>query len=117
MNATHTVLRLADRLNAPEADSVAEVLHETGRRARRAAPRLATARAPEKNPALTAMAHALRAAAAAILDANRADLAEARRKGQTPAFLDRLTLDEARIEAMAAGVGSTAWLPPPGRGG
>src|SRR4051794_8619792 len=113
MNATHTVLRLADRLNAPEADSVAEVLHETGRRARRAARRLATARAQEKNRALTAMAQALRAAAAAILDANRADLAEARRKGQTPAFLDRLTLDEARIEAMAAGVESIAALPDP----
>src|SRR3954462_4980632 len=54
MNATHTLVRIADRLNAPGADSVAEVLHEMGRRARRAARRLATASAEEKSGALRA---------------------------------------------------------------
>src|SRR3954462_9709528 len=63
MNATHsTVLRIADRLNAPEADSVAGVagaMNAMGRRARNAARRLATASGQEKNAALQAMAQAI----------------------------------------------------------
>src|SRR3954454_12029540 len=70
MNATQTaVVRIADRLNAPEADSVAGVagfMSETGRRARGAARRLATASAEEKNAALSAMAEAIRATASTI---------------------------------------------------
>ena len=47
------------------------------------------------------MAAALRAHKADILTANREDLAEAKAAGATPAFLDRLALDDQRVEGMA----------------
>jgi glutamate-5-semialdehyde dehydrogenase len=75
-----------------------------GRDARRAARVLALAPASQKNQALTAMAKAIRGALAAILAANREDRAEAASSGANAAFLDRLTLDAARVEAMAAGL-------------
>ena len=84
-----------------------------GQKARRAARRLALATAEEKDAALRAMATAIRAAAPAILSANAGDLADARSAGQTAAFLDRLTLDEARVEALAGAVASIAELPDP----
>ena len=117
MNATQSsVVRLADRLNAADAESVpdvAGVMAELGRRARAAARRLSLAGAEEKNAALRAMAAAIRAAAAAILAANADDVAAAKAAGQTPAFLDRLALDEARLEAVAAAVEGVAELPDP----
>ncbi|MFL5317374.1 MAG: gamma-glutamyl-phosphate reductase, partial [Microvirga sp.] len=84
-----------------------------GRNARAAARRLSLAGAEEKNAALRAMAAALRSAAAAILAANADDVAAAKAAGQTPAFLDRLALDEARLEAVAAAVEGVAALPDP----
>jgi glutamate-5-semialdehyde dehydrogenase len=48
-----------------------------------------------------------------LLAANEIDLAAARAKNTTPALLDRLTLDEARIESMAAGLEAIATLPDP----
>jgi len=72
-----------------------------GRGARKAARVLALAPAAQKNRALAAMAKAIRSSEAAILAANREDLAEAKASNATAAFLDRLTLDAARIEAMA----------------
>ncbi|HZB38394.1 MAG TPA: glutamate-5-semialdehyde dehydrogenase [Beijerinckiaceae bacterium] len=114
MNATHnSVVRLADRLNAPEAESVPGLMAELGRRGRAAMRRLSFATTGEKNAALQAMAAAIRAAAPAILVANAEDLDEARAGGQSAAFLDRLALDEARVEAIAAAVGSIAELPDP----
>jgi glutamate-5-semialdehyde dehydrogenase len=116
MNATRTLARLAGRLNAPEAESVqdaATLMAELGRRARAAMRRLALAKAEEKNTALQAMAAAIHAAAPAILAANTEDLKEARAGGQSAAFLDRLALNEARVEAMAAAVASIAELPDP----
>jgi glutamate-5-semialdehyde dehydrogenase len=50
------------------------------------------------------MAKAIRQSRAAILGANADDVAEAKAKGATPAFLDRLALDAERIEAIAAGL-------------
>src|SRR5580700_9553616 len=79
-------------------------MRDIGREARQAARALALASASQKNRALAAMAKAIRGAAAAILAANREDLADARAAGATAAFLDRLTLDTARIEAMAEGL-------------
>ena len=73
-------------------------------RARAAAHALALAPAAQKNRALAAMAKAIRAARAAILAANAEDVAEAKSAGATAAFLDRLTLDAQRIEAMADGL-------------
>ena len=48
-----------------------------------------------------------------LLAANEIDLAAARAKNTTPALLDRLTVDEARIESMAAGLEAIATLPDP----
>ena len=75
-----------------------------GRDARAAARVLALATAAHKNRALAAMAEAVRGSRAAILAANAEDLAEAKAGGASPTFLDRLQLDAAGIEAMAAGI-------------
>src|SRR5579862_7200569 len=80
------------------------VMRDIGRDARLAARALALAPAAQKNRALAAMAEAMRGSRAAILAANREDLAAAKAAGATAAFLDRLTLDAARIEAMAEGL-------------
>ena len=79
-------------------------MRELGREARAAAGVLALAPAAQKNRALAAMTTAIRDAEPAILAANADDLAEAKAAGATAAFLDRLTLDTARVEAMAEGL-------------
>jgi glutamate-5-semialdehyde dehydrogenase len=81
--------------------------------ARRAARALAKAGGAGKDRALLAMAAGLTASRSRILAANAGDVAAARTAGQTPAFVDRLTLTESRIEAMARGVRQVADLPDP----
>jgi len=85
-------------------DDIAAAMGEIARGARSAARVLALAPAEQKNRALALMAAAVRAQAAAIMDANAEDVAEARSSGVTGAFLDRLSLDPARVEAMATGI-------------
>jgi glutamate-5-semialdehyde dehydrogenase len=92
---------------------LAQTMREIGVRARRAARTLALASTAQKNNALAAMAAAIRADHAAISAANAEDIAEARKGGMTPAFLDRLTLNPERIEAMAAGIEAVAALADP----
>jgi glutamate-5-semialdehyde dehydrogenase len=84
-----------------------------GSAARAAAHRIALASPQAKADALRAAAAALRARRAEILAANAQDMADARARGTGPAFLDRLLLDDARIEAMAKGVEEIAALPDP----
>lgn len=75
-------------------------------KARAAARVLALAPPEQKDRALEAMARTIRENAAAILAANAEDVAEARASGNaTSAFIDRLTLTPARVEAMAEGIG------------
>ena len=83
---------------------IAATMAELGRRGRAAARVLALAPTERKDRALAAMAKAIRATTARIMAANAEDLADARKAGATGAFLDRLTLTEARIEAVAAGI-------------
>ena len=83
---------------------IAAAMAEIGRNARAAARVLALAPPEQKDRALDRMAAAIRAQAGQILAANAEDVAEARNSGATDAFLDRLTLNEARVEAMAAGM-------------
>jgi len=90
-----------------------ESVQEVCRRAKLAARTLATLDESVRNAALEAIAAALEASVAEILEANRADLAAAREAGLSDALLDRLTLDERRIEAMAAGAQDIAALPDP----
>jgi glutamate-5-semialdehyde dehydrogenase len=82
-------------------------------RAQAAARVLSLAPAAQKDRALDAMERAIRADAAAILAANAEDVAEARGAGVTGAFLDRLTLTQARVEAMADGIATVRAIPDP----
>src|SRR3974390_2582141 len=86
------------------AGDLASVMAGIGRDARAAARVLALAPAAQKTKALARMAAALRADAKRILAANADDLAEAQKNGVSGAFLDRLTLSDSRIEAMASGI-------------
>jgi glutamate-5-semialdehyde dehydrogenase len=83
------------------------------RAARQAAHALAVCGTRVKDEALAQMARALEEKTGALLEANRGDLERARAKGLTRAFLDRLTLTEARIEEMATGLRQIAALPDP----
>jgi glutamate-5-semialdehyde dehydrogenase len=82
-------------------------------RARRAAIDLAGIPGDRRAAALVAAAARIRADSAAILEANARDVAAAPGYGLTPAATDRLTLDPARVEAIAAGVEAVAGLPDP----
>jgi len=79
-------------------------LGEIGRSARAAARTMALASTAQKDRALELMAAAIRAQSSCILAANADELAEARASGVSGAFLDRLMLDAARVEAIAAGI-------------
>lgn len=84
-----------------------------GRAAVEAAQVLACATTGQKNAALTAAAAALRVRVPDILAANARDMTAGEASGLSGAMLDRLKLDEARIEAMAQGVEQIAALPDP----
>ena len=92
---------------------VSSVMREIGLRARTASRVLALAPAEQKNCALAGMAAAVREQASAILSANAEDVAEAKAAGVTGAFLDRLSLDAARVEAIAAGIEAVGALKDP----
>jgi glutamate-5-semialdehyde dehydrogenase len=92
---------------------ISAAMAEIGRGARAAARALALAPAAQKDRALGSMAAAIRSQASAILAANAEDLAEARTAGLTGAFLDRLTLDPKRVEAIAAGIDAVRVLKDP----
>src|SRR5438128_6581516 len=81
--------------------------------ARAAARALATAPARAKDAALVEAAARLRRTEGGILDANRGDVERARAAGESAAFVDRLTLTSARIDAMARGLAEIAALPDP----
>ena len=83
------------------------------RKARTASRSLALCSTERKNAALLSLAKALRANASAILEANRKDLEVAKNSGREGAFLERLTLNHARIAAMATSVEEVAALPDP----
>ena len=82
-------------------------------RARRAARTLALLGRAEKDAALEQIARRIESSAAAILAANAADLAAARASGTSPALLDRLTLDEARLAGLAQAARAVAALEDP----
>ena len=88
------------------------ILEQMGASAKQAARVLMNAGA-KKDAALYAIAEALRANAQTIIDANKIDLENGKAAGLTASLLDRLTLDESRIEGMAQGVEQVAALPDP----
>ena len=89
------------------------LMTELAAHARAAARVLGLASPEQKNRALDAMERAIRANASAILAANAEDVAEVRANGATSAFIDRLTLTQARIDAMADGIKTVRESPIP----
>jgi len=94
-------------------ENVRELVSAMGRRARQAAARLATLTPDVKNRALGAMADALVARSDAIRQANAQDLEAGTARGLSAAMLDRLMLDDRRIEAMAKALRQVALLDDP----
>lgn len=88
-------------------------IHEMGRRARQAALALSLLSEEEKNNVLQSMAQGIRAQAPAIMRENEKDLEAAVENGLSMAMQDRLRLDEAGIEAIAAGIEQVSSLPDP----
>jgi glutamate-5-semialdehyde dehydrogenase len=92
---------------------IRQVMEDMGRAAVEAASVLAVTSTMQKDAALGACAAALRSGAAEILNANARDMEAARASKLSNAMLDRLKLDEKRIEAMAAGIQEIIALPDP----
>jgi glutamate-5-semialdehyde dehydrogenase len=84
-------------------NGIADLMQGIGRAARVAAKQLALASSEQKNRALLAAASALRASRSNILTANEADIRESG-VGLSAALLDRLRLDDSRVETMARGL-------------
>ncbi len=93
--------------------SIADMMDDIGRAARRGGALLAGMNGKQRNVALGACAAAIRDAAGDIAEANQRDLAGARANGLSAAMLDRLMLDAERIEAMATGIESIMALRDP----
>ena len=88
-------------------------LEQLGRRAKQAEQFLRTASTASKDHGLTQIADALLEHTAAILEANAKDIANGEQAGMSPALLDRLRLNEARIAGMAQGMREIVALPDP----
>jgi glutamate-5-semialdehyde dehydrogenase len=95
------------------AEDLHERMFEVGRAARAAAAVLAQASPEQKRAALEAGARELRAAADTVLRANAEDVADAKSRNLSGAMIDRLALDEKRLEATAAGLEVVAALEDP----
>jgi glutamate-5-semialdehyde dehydrogenase len=92
---------------------VAETMRNIGAAAKTAARELARASTANKNAALIYAAETIIAQTTAILNANANDLARAKQNGHDQTFIDRLTLTEKSIRAMADGVREVAALADP----
>lgn len=88
-------------------------VHDAARRARVASRVLATLTTQAKNRALHAAADAVLAAADAVLAANAEDIETARAAGTAEAMIDRLALNQQRLDGIAAGLRQVAGLPDP----
>jgi glutamate-5-semialdehyde dehydrogenase len=102
----------AEELTAP-GHALADLMGTIGRKARAATPALALAPTEQKNHALRAAAASLRARRHKIMAANYSDMRSAEAKDLSAALLDRLKLDEKRVEAMARGLDDIAQLADP----
>jgi glutamate-5-semialdehyde dehydrogenase len=100
-------------LAAETPSDIDKTMADIGGRAKAAARVLALTPTEQKDRALSAMAKALRAAKGKILAANADDMTAGTAAGLTGAALDRLALNDARIEAMAEGVDVVRGLPDP----
>ena len=92
---------------------IADTMNAMGVAARRAAAALALTSNDQRNAALREAARALREQSTTILAANAEDMSAARERGLSAAMLDRLLLDNERIEGMALGIETVAELADP----
>ncbi len=92
---------------------IKEAMRELGVAARAAARLIARADTATKNAALAAIAARIRADSRKLIEANKADVAGAKKAGRDAAFVDRLTLDAQSVEHMAEGVEQVAALEDP----
>ncbi len=102
-----------DMTDAADGIDPVQLMTTLGTAARAAATTLATMSTATKSAALRIAARAIRDDAGVILAANARDMAAADAAGLSGAMLDRLRLDAARLEAMAAGVEAVAGLADP----
>jgi len=79
-------------------------IEELGKNAKKAAPALGNLGSSVKNKALAEISEALRQNKEELIAANKTDLENARKNGMAEAMIDRLEINEKRIEAMAEGV-------------
>jgi glutamate-5-semialdehyde dehydrogenase len=93
--------------------AIAGLMAETGRKARAAARPLAIASPEVKTAALLAMAEAIEHRKEEILQANEQDMANGAAAGMSSALLDRLKLDDQRIDAISGSIRAIAALPDP----
>jgi glutamate-5-semialdehyde dehydrogenase len=109
------VASAANEENAAPSDhaDVNALMEQLGRAALEASSVLAQATTRQKNDALVAAAKAIRAGAAEILAANAKDMEAARARNLSAALLDRLKLDEKRVEGIARAIDEVVTLPDP----
>lgn len=108
MDTTTAAIKSATPINSAQ-----EYLLELGRQARQAARELASATTEQKNAALHAAAAALRKTSPALIQANALDVRMAQAAGKPASFIDRLELNESRVESMASALEQIAELPDP----
>ena len=94
-------------------ESIESMMTSLGEAARRAASELALTSVETRNRALQSAADSIRKNNSNIIAANKMDMASATENGLTAAMLDRLMLDDERIEAMASGIESIIALQDP----
>ncbi|HEX7489235.1 MAG TPA: glutamate-5-semialdehyde dehydrogenase [Anaeromyxobacteraceae bacterium] len=100
-------------MRQPAPTTLPEEMRALACAARDAARELSRAPTAQKDEALRAAADALGKRSRAILAANKADVAAAKKAGQNAAFLDRLALDAGRLDGIARALGEVAALPDP----
>lgn len=93
--------------------TIEKTMAQIGQQAKTAARKLASTSTEQKNQALLAMAQNITDAIAEILDANQKDITAAKNNGKDDAFIDRLTLTQDRINAIAVGLTEIANLDDP----
>ncbi|WP_395780500.1 glutamate-5-semialdehyde dehydrogenase [Aquidulcibacter sp.] len=98
-------------VHVPTQETPEALMLAMGARARASAKAVREASAATRSAALGAMARHIRTAAPVILAANETDMARSAAEGLSPSMLDRLKLDPARLEAMAAAVEDVAGQP------
>jgi glutamate-5-semialdehyde dehydrogenase len=95
-------------IHVPQPEALEDTMLDMGTRARAAAKAMREASAPVRTAALMSMATHLRAAQNAVLAANADDLTRGKAQGLAAPMMDRLALDPARLEGIAAGIEAVA---------